>query len=246
VFAIIDDLKNAGVTVKALMATGYGGDLVTGGPGAVQTAQGVYFSAPFEPVEMKTAATQQLQSDLKQYAGVSTDPTFAEYQGYVSMDAFVQGLKAAGSNPTQASLINALLGMTAYKGAGLWGTHTLSFAMADRGKQSGVDNCWWITQFQGQTFHVLSGMAPALRQGPTGLGPLALALRALWRAAAGKTPCRRPEPFRTACTRMGPFGATKGEPGRHPKCYWPVTSSVQAALGVLCSPWCGLSVLLPG
>src|SRR5262249_36774643 len=35
VFAIIDDLKNAGVTVKALMATGYGGDLVQGGPGAV-------------------------------------------------------------------------------------------------------------------------------------------------------------------------------------------------------------------
>jgi hypothetical protein len=46
---------------------------------------------------------------------VSTAPTFAEYQGYVAMDAFVQGLKAAGANPTQASLVNALLGMTAYK-----------------------------------------------------------------------------------------------------------------------------------
>jgi ABC-type branched-subunit amino acid transport system substrate-binding protein len=160
VFAIINDLKNAGVTVKALMATGYGGDLVQGGPGAVQAAQGVYFLTSFEPVEMNTAATQQIQSDLKTYAGVSTAPTFAEYQGYVSIDTFVQGLKAAGSNPTQASLINALLGMTAYKGAGLWGTHTLSFAMADRGKQSGVDNCWWITQFQGQKFHLVSGMDP--------------------------------------------------------------------------------------
>jgi branched-chain amino acid transport system substrate-binding protein len=161
VFAIINDLRDAGVTVKALMATGYGGDLVQGGPGAVQSAQGVYFLTAFEPVEMKTAATQQLQSDLKQYANVPTGvPTFAEYQGYVSMDLFVQGLKAAGANPTQASLINALLGMTAYKGAGLWGTHTLSFAMADRGKQSGVDGCWWITQFQGQSFHVVSGMAP--------------------------------------------------------------------------------------
>jgi branched-chain amino acid transport system substrate-binding protein len=161
VFAIINDLRNAGVTVKALMATGYGGDLVQGGPGAVQAAQGVYFLTAFEPVEMNTAATKQLQSDLKQYANVPTGvPTFAEYQGYVSMDAFVQGLKAAGANPTQASLINALLGMTAYQGAGLWGTHTLSFAMADRGKQSGVDNCWWITQFQGQSFHLVSGMDP--------------------------------------------------------------------------------------
>ena len=120
-----------GVTVKALMSTGYGGDLVTGGPGAVQAAQGVYFLTSFEPVEMNTAATQQFQNDLKTYAGVTTAPTFAEYQGYVSIDAFVQGLKAAGSNPTQASLINAMLGMTNYDGAGLWGTHTLSFALAD-------------------------------------------------------------------------------------------------------------------
>jgi branched-chain amino acid transport system substrate-binding protein len=160
VFAIINDLRNAGVTVKSLMATGYGGDLVQGGPGAVQSAQGVYFLTSFQPVEMNTAATQQIQSDLKQYAGVTTAPTFAEYQGYVSIDAFVQGLKAAGANPTQASLINAMLGMTAYNGAGLWGDKTLSFAMADRGKASGIQNCWWITQFQGTTFHLVSGMDP--------------------------------------------------------------------------------------
>jgi branched-chain amino acid transport system substrate-binding protein len=160
VFAIINGLRDQGVTVKSLMATGYGGDLVQGGPGAVQSAQGVYFLTSFEPVEMATQATQQFQSDLKQYAGVSTAPTFAEYQGYVSMDALVQGLKAAGSSPTQASLINALLGMTAYNGAGLWGSHTLSFAMADRGQASGIDNCWWITQFQDTTFHLVSGMDP--------------------------------------------------------------------------------------
>jgi ABC-type branched-subunit amino acid transport system substrate-binding protein len=160
VFAIINDLRNAGVTVKSLMATGYGGDLVQGGPGAVQAAQGVYFLTSFQPVEMNTAATKQFQSDLKTYAKVSTAPTFAEYQGYVSMDAFVQGLKAAGSNPTQASLINALLGMTAYNGAGLWGDKTLSFALADRGMASGIDNCWWITQFQSTAFHLVSGMDP--------------------------------------------------------------------------------------
>jgi branched-chain amino acid transport system substrate-binding protein len=162
VFAIINGLRDAGVTnVKSLMATGYGGDLVQGGPGAVQSAQGVYFLTSFEPVEMKTDATKQIQSDLQHYAGVPTGvPTFAEYQGYVSIDLFVQGLKAAGANPTQASLINALLGMTAYNGAGLWGTHTLSFAMADRGQASGIQNCWWITQFQGETFHLVSGMTP--------------------------------------------------------------------------------------
>jgi ABC-type branched-subunit amino acid transport system substrate-binding protein len=160
VFAIINNLRAAGVTVKALMSTGYGGDLVQGGPGAVQSAQGVYFLTSFEPVEMNTSATQQFQMYLKTSAGVTTAPTFAEYQGYVSIDAFVQGLKAAGTNPTQASLINAMLGMTNYAGAGLWGTHTLSFALSSRGQASGIDNCYWIAQFEGTTFHLVSGMEP--------------------------------------------------------------------------------------
>jgi branched-chain amino acid transport system substrate-binding protein len=160
VFAILDDLRAQGVTVKALMSTGYGGDLVTGGPGAVQAAQGVYFLTSFEPVEMQTAATKQLQHYLQAGAGVTTSPTFAEYQGYVSVDAMVQGLKAAGSNPTQASFINAMLGITNYAGAGLWGSHTLSFAMDSRGQASGIDNCYWIAQFGGTTFHLISGMEP--------------------------------------------------------------------------------------
>ncbi len=161
VFALLNDLRNAGVTLKAaLMATGYGGDLVQGGPGAVQAAQGVYFLTSFEPVELKTAATQQFQSDLKTYANVSTAPTFAEYQGYVSIDAMVQGLKAAGSNPTQASFINAMLGLNSYAGADLWSGRTLNFAVSARGKASGIDNCWWITQFQGTTFHPVANMNP--------------------------------------------------------------------------------------
>jgi ABC-type branched-subunit amino acid transport system substrate-binding protein len=161
VFAIINGLRQAGVTnMKSLMATGYGGDLVQGGPGAVQAAQGVYFIGSYTPVELHTAATEQFQNDLKTYAGVSTAPTFAEFQGYLAMDAFVQSLKAAGANPTQASVINAGLGMTAYKGAGLWGDKTLSFAMADRGKASGIDNCWWVTQFEGTTFHPVPKMNP--------------------------------------------------------------------------------------
>jgi hypothetical protein len=161
VFALLNDLRNAGVTLKAaLMATGYGGDLVQGGPGAVQAAQGVYFLTSFEPVELHTAATQQFQSDLKTYANVSTAPTFAEYQGYVSIDAMVQGLKAAGSNPTQASFINAMLGLSNYAGANLWSGHTLNFAVSARGKASGIDNCWWITQFQRTAFHPVTNMNP--------------------------------------------------------------------------------------
>src|SRR5262249_42038404 len=89
--AIVQGARQQGLSLKgALMATGYGGDLVQGGPGAQQAAQGVYFSTSQEPVEINTPATKQFQNALSTYAGVSSAPTFAEYQGYLAVDAFVQ------------------------------------------------------------------------------------------------------------------------------------------------------------
>ncbi|HET9732328.1 MAG TPA: ABC transporter substrate-binding protein [Acidimicrobiales bacterium] len=160
-FALIKALRTEGVNLKvALLPTGYGGDLVNGGPGAADAAQGVYFQTSWEPVEMHTAATIKLENALKTYAGWSGDPTFGEYLGYLSVDGFVQGLKAAGPNPTRASLINTMLGITNYSGAGLYGGHTISFAMSTRGQSFGADNCIWATKFVGHTFQVVQGAAP--------------------------------------------------------------------------------------
>lgn len=159
-FAMISGLRQQGVHLKApLLATGYGGDLTSGGPGAQQAAQGVYFLTAYQPVEMNTAATQQLQSALAN-VGVTGPPTFAEYNGYASVDAFVQGLKLAGSNPTRAAFINAMLGITNYNAAGLYGSHSVSFAMDQRGQASGPDNCYFVVQYSGTTFHLVSGADP--------------------------------------------------------------------------------------
>ena len=38
------------------------------------------------------------------------------------------------------------------------------FALADRGQVEGADNCWWITQYSGSTFHVIAGLAPLCSQ----------------------------------------------------------------------------------
>jgi branched-chain amino acid transport system substrate-binding protein len=160
-FAVVDALRQQGVQLKAgLLPTGYGGDLTQGGPGAQQSAQGLYFATTYEPLEMHTAATQRFQNALKTYAGVTRDPTYAEYAGYVAVDAFVTGLKAAGSNPTQASYINTMLGITNYNAAGLWDGHSTSFAPSDRGQAEGADNCLWIVQYQGSVFKLVSGADP--------------------------------------------------------------------------------------
>jgi hypothetical protein len=79
---------------------------------------------------------------------------------YLSIDALVQGLQAAGKNPTQAHFIDAMLGITNYSAAGLAGGHTMSFALQGRGSVSGYDNCAWMTQYSGTTFQLVPGMDP--------------------------------------------------------------------------------------
>jgi branched-chain amino acid transport system substrate-binding protein len=159
-FALVAALEQQGVKFKGIMATGYGGDLTGGGPGASNTAQGLYFLLGYEPVEMHTAATEKFSQALQQYASVTTEPTLSEYLGYLSIDALVSGLKLTGPNPSHAALINAMDGITNYAAAGLWGGHTASFAPSSRGTVAGADNCTWIVQYNGSSFHLVSGLDP--------------------------------------------------------------------------------------
>lgn len=158
-FSLITALRQLGDNPKvALLPTGYGGDLSQAGPGALQDAQGVYFSVSFEPVEMHTPATEQFVSDLKS-AGVQTEPTYAEYVGYTSVAMLDAALKAAGSDPTHSSLIDALDGLRNFSDAGLLGTHT--FSPGDRASTPiGIDGCYWITELSGQSFHLVPGADP--------------------------------------------------------------------------------------
>lgn len=161
-FAIISALRQQGVDLKApVLSAGYGSDLLEAGPGAEQNAQNVYFELSYEPVEMHTAATIKFQQALKTYAGYTQVPGLNEYLGYVSVDAFVAGLKAAGPNPTQASFIAAMQGITHYDAAGLFGSHSIGFDAASRGVGgAGADNCLWFTIFKGTSFHLVPGADP--------------------------------------------------------------------------------------
>ncbi len=81
----------------------------------------------------------------------------------------VRGLKAAGKNPTQQPLINAMLGITSYNAAGLYGDHTIGWAMDQRGLYEGAGNCFYITQFEGTTFHLVPNEDPLCGQTIPGL-----------------------------------------------------------------------------
>ena len=106
---------------------------------------------------MHTAATKALQAALTTYAGVHTDATFAEYCGYLSILGLVQGLRGAGANPTQRSLITSLSHITDYQASGLWGGH---FSVDWSKRPPGPTECVWMTKLSGSTFHLIAGSDP--------------------------------------------------------------------------------------
>ena len=158
-FALVTALRQAGDNPKvAIFPTGYGGDLTQAGPGAIQQGQGVYFTSTFEPVEMRTAATQQFQRALKT-VGITSDPTYAEYGGYASVALLVAGLKAAGADYSYSGLIKGLTSVTGFNAWGLLGSH--SFSMADRASTgTGVDDCTYVTKLSGSKFQLVPGADP--------------------------------------------------------------------------------------
>lgn len=157
-FALVEALKQQGVDLKAaVLPTGYGGDLLNSGPAALQAAQGIDFLSTFEPIEMNTPATQAMAGAFARYANVHQDPTFAQYIGYLSVLGLVDGLQKAGANPTQASTISALSHIIDYTAEGLWGGN-VSVNWGQRAM--GPKQCYWVTKWQGSSFHLISGAVP--------------------------------------------------------------------------------------
>ena len=156
-FALIQALKDNGANVKAfVLPIGYGGDLLQAGPGTLKTAQNVYFTISYEPIEMHTAATDKFAAALKATGGTDA-PGLPTYDGYASILMLVQGLKAAGANPTHASLIAALSKIHAFNPGGLFGDHPLD--PNDR-VNNGDGNCTWTTKLVGDQFQLVKGALP--------------------------------------------------------------------------------------
>ncbi|ABW12627.1 ABC-type branched-chain amino acid transport systems periplasmic component-like protein [Parafrankia sp. EAN1pec] len=158
-FALIKGLRQQGVDIKAaLLPTGYGGDLLQAGPGALDEADGVYFTLPYQPVEMKTAATKQFQADLKE-AGITDEPTFAQYNGYTSVGLLIRGLKAAGADPSRASLTTALESIHDWDALGLFDTGL--DINAPKIGTNGKGECLYVAQLKGSEFVPVEGVLPA-------------------------------------------------------------------------------------
>ena len=103
-------------------------------------------------------ATTRFQSALRS-VGIKGDPTFAEYQGYASVDALVRGLQVTGPHPTHASLIRGLSNVHNFDAAGLLDGHTVDFG-SRAANSLGPDNCLYMTKLVGSSFELVPGADP--------------------------------------------------------------------------------------
>jgi branched-chain amino acid transport system substrate-binding protein len=160
-FALLGQLKQLGVHLKAVVVlTGYGEDLL-GSPPAVQAAQGDDFTSFLSPLELNTPATKTVQNAMRKYSGITTNPTSAEYYGWLLADAFIAGLKASPTNPTRQQFNTALRGVHNYTAGGLYTGTPLDFSqIGNVSGGTGPGNCIYVVQLRGNAFHPVPGAQP--------------------------------------------------------------------------------------
>jgi ABC-type branched-subunit amino acid transport system substrate-binding protein len=156
-FALVTAMKQAGVKLKTvILPTGYEPSVVNSPSWG--DLQGAYFFSEFRPFSAPDAATKQMASALQKYEHRSPSefPTYNIYESWVGADLMIKGLELGGKNPTHASIIKALRGVTSYNANGLLPT---SFDYATDFGHDAKKTCEWILQAKKSAF-VLTSAVP--------------------------------------------------------------------------------------
>jgi branched-chain amino acid transport system substrate-binding protein len=159
-FALLAQLKEDGVKLKAaVLLTGYG-QATLSSPPAVEAAQGDDFMTFQQQAEANTPATKQMVAAFAKYAGLTGEPYYNDIQGWVLADLFIKGLEAAGRNPAASSFISGLRKVNDYTAGGLYAEPIDFSQFGNLGTGVGPGNCVYISKLEGTTFHVLPHANP--------------------------------------------------------------------------------------
>jgi len=149
--ALASSIRNEGVIVKQLYATGYQASTLATPSGAA-AFNGAYFNSDWVPVESHTPVADAWVANLKKYdpSYPGGAPSFGVAGGWIAADLFIKGLEVAGQNPTRQSYISGLQGVSNYTAGGLLPTPR-DFSLAQFGKLP-AQNCAYYVQAEGTQF----------------------------------------------------------------------------------------------
>lgn len=149
--SLMEAMNQAGLNVKVtVLEAGYA-------PGFINTSdeqalQGVYIAYPLTPMLVQTPGTEQMKAAFEKYAP-GADDTENNAIMYSGLQTLFLGIKAAGSNPTSSSIIEAVDKLSNYNANGLWANrvpnYETSFGQGNR-------NCEYMLQVSGSKYVAVS------------------------------------------------------------------------------------------
>jgi branched-chain amino acid transport system substrate-binding protein len=135
---IMTAIYDQGVKVKSTVAqTGYDSTLITSVDKTVLNAENFTVAYPFAPESDSSAGVKTMLATFSKYAPSVYPQSFVGYNEeimYSGVETAIAGIKAAGPNPTNASVVKALQGLKNWNANGIW-PNTVSY-----GTQFGTSN----------------------------------------------------------------------------------------------------------
>lgn len=160
--ALATSLRDAGVNLKGMVSTqGYDQNTLNN-PQARQAAQGLTVLSRMSPITSPNAGMKTMLHQLAEYAHSTGIPSFGEFGGWLTADALITGLNAAGKNPTRESFEKALRSVTDYTANGVLAGPT-NFSLSKIGHGDSIMSgslCWYPEKLTGATFESVSGSTP--------------------------------------------------------------------------------------
>ncbi len=157
-FAIANAAIQNGLTFKALlMATGYDHTLLDN-PTTVATAEkgNVFIASNFTPYEAATPGVDRMRDVFQKYLNIPRDqvPIFGYWIGYADAQLLIDGLMAAGRNPTRQGFVDAVRTFDNWNDDGIF-CAGVPFTMATYGQTNTKDGCSYIINVVNGKFNVV-------------------------------------------------------------------------------------------
>ncbi|ODV08709.1 MAG: hypothetical protein ABT15_02535 [Pseudonocardia sp. SCN 73-27] len=160
--ALAQSVRDSGVTLKGMVSTQGYEQRTLDDPRVREAAQGITFVNPMSLVAEPNAGMKTMLGDLQKYANSTGIPSFGEFGGWLTADALIAGLEAAGANPTRESFIDGLRKVSDYDAGGVLAGPT-DFTVGQIGKGDSIlsgSRCWFALTLVGDSFTPVNGTTP--------------------------------------------------------------------------------------
>jgi branched-chain amino acid transport system substrate-binding protein len=157
-FAIANAAIQNGLTFKALvMATGYDHTLLDNSTTVATAEKGnVFIASNFTPYEAATPGVDRMRDVFQKYLSIPRDqvPIFGYWIGYADAQLLIDGLMAAGRNPTRQGFVDAVRTFDNWSDDGIF-CSGVPFTMATYGQTSTRETCSYIINVVNGKFNVV-------------------------------------------------------------------------------------------